>query len=556
MDEVAVLKKPNRRLVKVDSLDNEDDDTGFFKGNFRESGREKKLEKKFKRSRSPSPYTCILLPRQQPARPKSAPTFVKSDWDLRIVDIPLSNENSPQKTSKQNGDVNHHNKGAIPKKQNPYSTASQKSNLKMKYASTSDLYTNEKSVPNSRKSYAHNHVSSTDLAQQEIRKHSITSFSSKESSLSSLSDSDTETITQIQNVSKNLSYSNMNPDHHVTFSTKPQNSYGNQVQREHVTFASKKGTYQPSVSSPRVREKRLKLKNILKNKKGSFQPTEDDTVSPVSEKTEVNRIYAKNRGGNHARHGNGDVRKNVHDHVSMETAKGSRKHSDLSDQSTSKWSRTSPVVKEMDSASGSCNSVESDSVRTAVNNIGVVNSTKHKSDVDDTESVDNFLAGADFTTVAAKPVILDSECQSRTARVLPKTPDSDPGSVNMSGSPKKAQPPKKPARKKHKNLPSDLNLSKYKITAASNPELNRRTSPQSFSSAEATTQSEFRYPIHAQEQQQDIVARDSQEPTSTGPIRGADSRPPLGKCNNSLGIRYQISSLSCLPAVFCRSNKS
>ena len=500
-DEVNML--PQNISTNLKGKSNEKvDDTNVCFGKFRESGREKKVSAKFKNARSPSPY--VLVGRQpSPAfRPNSAPLFMRSELDLRIVDIPLSNDNielaaqqkrlqEPLIRTMKNDDIHHRQDGAIPKAQKAklvYAADNRKDDLTLKYASTPDLYGDDISIPELNKHFAANSMSSNEiLVLNQQRRHSVSSGSSVESSLSPLSDSESEDVTQIHNNRGRVKVQN-----HRHLTTDENYHRPGTVSNGKVHFvdiddstvyegvhkqAVKKGTYKPAVTSPRVKEKRLKIRNILKNKKGSFIPGMDEMQ--VRDKHEVNhRIYAKNRG------------------LSNDDGIVKNKHHCVNDRRTNE----EPSV--------SCTSTESEST---VNDV--------KEDVTrDTDSVDNFIAGTSDNTVSAKPIIVDKETGiTRPGQTLPQTPDSDEGPLNLSGSPQKAQPPKKPARTKHKNknLPADLNFSKYKITAASNPELNRRTSPLSLCSSDAASQSDVRYMSHDRLKGPDNVRKISTSSTDT-----------------------------------------
>lgn len=518
------------------------DDTNWRFGKFRISGREKKVAEKFQKAHTPLPY--MLTPWQQSPRwrPKSAPMFFRSNLDLRVVDKPLSNESielakerSSQKFSAQepvtrqviNGDVNHFHNGAIPKTKKVTAAPKYKNtDLSTKYASTPDLYTHDIHTQALHKHNQQDHLSSSGFKH---RKHSITSESSRTSSLSLLSDSDTEN-SQIHNRNQkeefifkdtvknscSLKDTQSHSRSKVLTSEKDEVHSGEIQNTDYMvcdnvpdnksSFGTKRGSFQPTVSSPRVKEKRLKLKNILKDKKGSFVPSEG--VSPnVGERNEArNRIYAKNRGSHSGSVGRGSNCGDKRVSVSSYSSGDSGLVNDTNKMVSSDRIRRDPHTHV-------CEGVESgwqvEKLSKAAEYDKDTNS-KNKTEVAlcarDTESIDT-LTGPDIQTLTAQPVILDRDNKnSDNRRTLPQTSDSDPGSLDSSGSPQKAQPPKKPARKKHKdkNLPPDLNLSKYKITAASNPELNCRTSPQSFSSADAHSQSDIRYPSHDQNKPVDV----------------------------------------------------
>lgn len=523
--------------------DNKTDDTNLLLGKFRESGREKKVGEKFRKARSRSPYSLVTRPLASELRPKSAPSFIKTDVDLRLVDIPLgsetclsSNKLSVQKSDArllENGDVECHHNGAIPKTPKIENYAKvHKRNINAKYASSPNLCSHDQNIPYHLQDYTGNHLSSSDFASAQ-RKHSVTSLSSRTSSLSQVSDSDPENATQIykvesnngtpyQNVSRSNGYLEnglkYKPGKNEKISEKDRQHEFNHCVNESTYLQmgeslveTKKGNFMPTVSSPRIKEKRLKLKNILKNKKGSFVPSEVMVISPADERN-VNRIYAKSRGEVHDKCLNkgGNSVKNHDLALQGEVTSGEMEaqRKILSDISETEV-RKSPCVTELESESGSCVSLESRSHDEKSSNECVKTDREQNSchgDIRDTESIDNFISGANVNTLTAKPVLVNTDAQNGGGRILPRTPDSDPGQQTESARTKKASPPKKPARtkNKNKNLPPDLNLSKYKITPASSSEHCERASPQSAGSlgsagsSDVNSQSDLRILSHDQ----------------------------------------------------------
>lgn len=540
LDEVNLVQMSHDLNSKGD---NKTDDTNLLLGKFRESGREKKVGEKFRKARPRSPYSLVTRHLASGLRPNSAPSFMKSDVDLQLVDIPLGRETclSSNKLSVQNsdarllknGDVECHLNGAIPKtpKTENYAKVCERE-INAKYASSPNLCSHDQNIPYHQQNCTGNHLSSSNFASAQ-RKHSVTSLSSRTSSQSQVSDSDPENATQIYKVEssrgtpyQNVSRSNGHLENGLKYKLDQKEKTGEQDRlhefNHHVSESTysqmgeslvetKKGKFRPTVSSPRIKEKRLKLKNILKNKKGSFVPSEDMVISPADERN-VNRIYAKsrgdvygkrmNKGGNSGK--NSDLR--LQGEVTSREMEAQRKiSSDISETEV----RKSPCVTELESESGSCVSLESRSHDEKSSNEFVRTDKEQYSghgDVRDTESIDNFISGANVNTLTAKPVLVNRDARNGGGRTLPQTPDSNPGQVTENVHTKKASPPKKPARtkNKNKNLPPDLNLSKYKIKPGSSSEHCERASPQSAGSlgsagsSDVNSQSDLRILSHDQ----------------------------------------------------------
>ncbi|XP_053381041.1 uncharacterized protein LOC123551801 [Mercenaria mercenaria] len=459
-----LLKSDDLRGRRGNSTREERDDTDIRLGVIKPSEKDRKIAEKYRRARSPSPY--ILCNRQSPAgfRPKSAPLFAQSEMDLRVVDISFS-ENSTGKTLEgQKAAVHEKSKSHTNSNDTSKTNSCQNTDIISKYSSLPNLTGSQSKHSKIQPS---NNMSSRLVKQ---RKCSFSSISSKGSSISLLSENEADAMPHICNVS----YDGAIEDFAVSPEGAIEEDYAKEIDEERFSEIELdsgtnienlaenrpselakmiKGMYQPAVTSPRAKEKRLKIRNVLKNKKGSFNPPED-SKKPADEKNILNRIYAKSRV---ATGGYESVEKKSDDSASNSGTKSSTEVS-------------KPDVN--DKTSFDKNGIE--------NTVGRRTPNESATSVDkDTESVDKFISGASCNTVTARPVILDNGS---------KEPESvktdDPGvngnenltvtgstinvQVEMAISPEKAQPPKKPVRNKNKNknlnvLADQLNFSKYKI---------------------------------------------------------------------------------------------
>lgn len=489
LDEVNLVHLSNDLIRSHDIISKgshsnreERDDTDIHLGVCKISEKERKIAEKYRRARSPSPYILRNGQLSPGLRPKSAPLFMHSKMDLRVVEISLSNDSISDISNISNvssiertirNDRSPDTQIRTLPNINAKSTASSCQNYSSKFLSMPNLAGNESKYSKSRSS----DEMSSNLSSQ--RKYSLTSLSSKGSSISLLSESETDTTTGTQ--IRNMNYQGATDDcmntrhgyHEQEYAKTVGNSgfsdvdldsewcasVNNCVDNRQSDIARKKGMYKPSATSPRVKEKRLKLRNILKSKKGSFNPPAEVRKLP-DEKNLGNRIYAKDRGAT-------DVSDSVEDKTSNTNYAYSKSRSSVELSSPD-------LIDEV-----------KHSVRFERNTTGRRTPYESANAIDrETESVNNFIAGASGKIVTAKPVMLDMhkdihKCKSNTGKdALPndartenpkhkgeKLNDKKCAIIDMN-SPVKAQPPKKPVRNKNKNiamLASDLNFSKYKI---------------------------------------------------------------------------------------------
>ncbi|KAL4219301.1 hypothetical protein ACF0H5_021880 [Mactra antiquata] len=442
----------NRTTISVND-DGDDTDVRHGVSNMAE---EKRLAQKYLRMRSPSPFIVKNKLPSSSYRPNSAPYLAKSENDLRIVDIPLldtlctkqsnrmsnSSEDMHEPSDHTTQDYNLHN---------PSNTM-----LQPCHSNTNNFGSRFVSMPN---------LSGTDelgtgnmsSISDHQRNYSSASLSSKESSISPMSDSETDTNTQIYVENYKGAINNTDNTHErakhsenalnkVLDGTEAHTDIDAMVMTTHSDISKKKGVYKPAITSPRIKEKKMKLSNILKHKKGSFSPSKEGSTdsSQIEERGSVNRIYAKNRGApnsyeNWVRQSNEFVSQNSDKGLNPD--RGS--DADFNEGNTNiEQNHVNLSKPRRDHRSG----------RLTPYDVAKTNSL-------DTESVDNFINGDTSNTVTARPVVLEDSESNHLLQ--PPT-----GHMVRQVSPVKAQPPKKPARtkKKHKApVDTDIDLSKYRI---------------------------------------------------------------------------------------------
>ena len=438
------------------------DDSNIHHGTCRVSMREKKVAEKYRQKRAPSPYILLKVSQSRagssagagndglhrPQRPESAPSFAtrKFHQNLKIVDVSLSNDDEGLSDLSSNISSPEAVKSrSFPKAYDTGAKESRSAHMsgQQKYASVPNL---------TEENFNHllpsgNHFSrfqdSTCVLNVNQRKQSV---SSRESSFS---ETDSELVSEQRN---NNYYKHINETdqdrNSLQFVKSPganvrsnQSVQYMQAKEQHqiqgtVKIKEKKGTFIPSVTSPRVKEKRLKLRSILKNKKGSFNPMASDRTECLDERNIVNRIYAKDRGPEASSqsqrlYNESDTEVAVERQVSIQ--------SDAFDQDVDSHSRTSgdvPVSLSRET-----------SVEERLSNL---------SNNDQESPVHGVNSGDGNQVTQPRPSVIDQ------TNVLSNDPDSE------SRSPHKALPPKKPARRKQKSNIPDLNFSNYKIKGASN----------------------------------------------------------------------------------------
>lgn len=455
------------------SFHDEIDDTDVSQGISKLSD-EKRLAQKYVRIRTPSPFVLRNRHPSSGFRPKSAPSFARSENDLRIVDIPIRDDDGTE--------TSHCIPSSIETSKNTHHKFKQ--NHPQHKSSDADLNTCQNnhigsqfvSMPNLAGTSELGTMSSISNRQ---RNYSSTSASSKESSVSPLSESDSDTATKIHVATDKGDI--VNNEHEfagahavihardVDYNSKLKvmdidsetlDSAESNVVLTQCDITKKKGMYKPSVTSPRVKEKRLKIRNILKNKKGAFSPSsEGANEGPnIEERNIVNRIYAKDRGVPSAYENWG---KRTEDGSSLKSGRST-------DAERKSVDNNSDDLSHSDYSTNPSREVHDG--RLTPYDVAKTNSL-------DTESVDNFITGGNSDTVTARPVVLDRNSDNLDQCVNNVLNSDTAGLTVRPVSPMKAQPPKKPARtkKKNKTPPTELNLPPFKIEK-NGPELRQQPS--------------------------------------------------------------------------------
>ncbi|XP_052789913.1 uncharacterized protein LOC128224199 isoform X2 [Mya arenaria] len=488
-EEVDLIARLSHDLVRGGNPIDKGDDTDFSLGTYRESMREKKVAEKYRKARSPSPF--ILLKTGQSAysrRPLSAPSFVKSDTDMKVVDISLCNESLSDLSSNISspGGINSHsmpNRTKVSCEYQQEVNTAGKVSVQQKYASTPNLTKNDIHRDFHNNDYDYHNPVSSNVQNSKHQKHSVTSLSSRGSSMSPISESDSDQPTQIykedyhtqqtqkadndsaitnQRHAQKQSELNHKPNvngnvHHVeaTIHYNTDHVHSDQhLQTGAAKITDKRGVFKPGVTSPRVKEKRLKLRNILKNKKGSFNPIESESWALADERNVVNRIYAKDRGpesdSNHRRftdtgmeqtsnHGDGS---SVGSHVSWQDSIESR-------------GRNGASVSNTESTRGASTPSVGYSPQSSV---------EERLDLNNSQDHQNTEGSVEYISSENGAALTNSGNSARNnSRQSDTSPLSNSNTSIGGESPQKALPPKKPARTKQKSNITDLNFSNYKI---------------------------------------------------------------------------------------------
>ncbi|KAH3791195.1 uncharacterized protein LOC127838814 [Dreissena polymorpha] len=419
------------------------DDTNIRLGICRESIREKKVVEKYRRARTPCRH--IIIKTSEINRPKSAPTL-ESKSNLKPVDIPISAENSDFSPDEE----------FIAQSQTLGRQASRSPrSVQEKYASTPNLVNANKSSTLTGPMHDKWSSSTQHLKPRKISQDSTES--SREDGSLSESESD-ESIGEP--VEHNFHVNSSTPVHrHPPLNyergyNSDQNTlfYGqlNPDFREgkgsETNILGKKGMFKPAVSSPRVKEKRLKLRSILKNKKGSFNPIVSESNHSVAERATVNRIYAKDRGqGKEATH-------------SIPQSSAREIYSDLDTDCRRSDSERSGSMSERNfgrrlASSGSADPLE------IVADVHRTNSGSERLEFNSASSKNYLKEDSRLGNAQSR---LQHENLPQSDQNTRESGKSRSLQTDTERSPK-AQPPKKPARTKHKRAAPDLSFSKYKI---------------------------------------------------------------------------------------------
>ena len=453
LDEIQLNEMSHDLNGRHSSLDNVDD-TDVRLGIPKVSLYEARIAEKYRRARSPSPFIVKnrkAIPRD---RPSSTPLLRKDVMEMKIIDIPLTgsgehcesvytlNTHVKHTTGSDidtcpNHDINNRNFIDIVLNGQSKCDAKKKSCVQITDSKilVSSSQIKERSNPNAvetvgaeiHPSYIENGISTRRIA---------------EAMNNVLTDENSDTILiEDSEIPKELSEKKQSE----FFSNKDLDPTDDKNQ-DHQFISEQKGFYKPSATSPRVNEKRIRVRNLLKSKKGSYSPAppdvflQDDRMAEVSvvRKSEQNFVAVKHDRLQH------------HDHKESElTIDGSSRETlslmSLDDTDNTVQQNSEICLTEVK---------EDPNVTLKESTTGIQegeNALIHKLQDSDTESgvetaksKSNMKHGHTQVTVPST----GTNCISASHESLPQ-------SANV--------PPVKPARTKHKKLPPNPDLFQDKI---------------------------------------------------------------------------------------------